>query len=171
MRGEEAIRILITGGTIDKEYNPLTGELTFAESHLSNILSQVRCEAMFVLEEVMLKDSLQMRSEDREEILKRCVDCQENKIIITHGTDTMVETGRVLGNHVKGKTVVLVGAMIPYAFGVSDALFNLGCAFAAVQALQQGVYITMNGKIFSWDNVRKNKESGDFEKLKDERQS
>ena len=170
MREEEAIRILITGGTIDKEYNPLTGELTFAKSHLSNILSQVRCKARFVLEEVMLKDSLQMRSEDREEILERCVDCQENKIIITHGTDTMVETGRFLGNHVKGKRVVLVGAMIPYSFGVSDALFNLGCAFAAVQALQQGVYITMNGKIFSWDNVRKNKESGDFEKLKDERQ-
>jgi L-asparaginase len=167
MKGEEAIRILMTGGTIDKEYDSLTGELTFAKSHLSNILNQVRCKARFVLEEVMLKDSLQMRSEDREEILKRCVDCQENKIIVTHGTDTMVETGRVLGNNVKGKTIVLVGAMIPYVFGASDALFNLGCAFAAVQAFQQGVYITMNGKIFSWDNVRKNKESGEFEKLKD----
>ncbi len=167
MKGEEAIRILITGGTIDKEYDPLTGELTFAKSHLSNILSQVRCRARFVVEEVMLKDSLQMGSADREEILKRCVDRQENKLIITHGTDTMVETGLALGNHVKGKTIVLVGAMIPYAFGASDALFNLGCAFAAVQALQQGVYITMNGKIFFWDNVRKNKESGEFEKLKD----
>jgi L-asparaginase len=167
MKGEEAIRILMTGGTIDKEYDPLTGELTFAKSHLSNILNQVRCKARFVLEEVMLKDSLQMRSEDREEILKRCVDCQENKIIVTHGTDTMVATGLVLGNNVKGKTIVLVGAMIPYAFGASDALFNLGCAFAAVQAFQQGVYITMNGKIFSWDNVRKDKESGEFEKLKD----
>jgi L-asparaginase len=167
MKREEAIRVLMTGGTIDKEYDPLTGELTFAKSHLSNILSQVRCKAKVVLEEVMLKDSLQMRSEDREEILKRCVDCQENKIIVTHGTDTMVETGLVLGNNVKGKTIVLVGAMIPYAFGASDALFNLGCAFAAVQALRHGVYITMNGKIFPWDNVRKNKESGEFEKLKD----
>jgi L-asparaginase len=166
MKEEDTIRILITGGTIDKEYDPLTGELTFAKSHLSNILSQVRCRARFVLEEVMLKDSLQMKSADREEILKRCVDCQENKIITTHGTDTMVETGLVLGSHVKGKTIVLVGAMIPYAFGASDALFNLGCAFAAVQALQQGVYITMNGKIFFWDNVRKNRESGEFEKLK-----
>jgi len=167
MKGEEAIRILITGGTIDKEYDPLTGELIFAKSHLSNILNQVRCKARSVLEEVMLKDSLQMRSEDREEILKKCVDCLENRIIVTHGTDTMVETGRVLGSNVKGKTIVLVGAMIPYAFGASDALFNLGCAFAAVQALRQGVYITMNGKIFPWDNVIKNKESGEFEKLKE----
>jgi len=166
MKGEEAIRILITGGTIDKEYDPLTGELIFAKSHLSNILNQVTCKARSVLEEVMLKDSLQMRSEDREEILKKCVDCIENRIIVTHGTDTMVETGRVLGTNVKGKTIVLVGAMIPYAFGDSDALFNLGCAFAAVQALRQGVYITMNGKIFRWDNVIKNKESGEFEKLK-----
>jgi L-asparaginase len=166
MKGEEAIRILITGGTIDKEYDPLTGELIFAKSHLSNILNQVRCKARFILEEVMLKDSLQMRSEDREGILKKCVDCLENRIIVTHGTDTMVETGRVLGTNVKSKTIVLVGAMIPYAFGASDALFNLGCAFAAVQALRQGVYITMNGKIFRWDNVIKNKESGEFEKLK-----
>ena len=166
MKGEKTIRILIAGGTIDKEYDPLTGELIFAKSHLSNILNQVRCKARFILEEVMLKDSLQMRSEDREEILKKCVDCIENRIIVSHGTDTMVETGRVLGTNVKSKTIVLVGAMIPYTFGASDALFNLGCAFAAVQALRRGVYITMNGKIFRWDNVIKNKESGEFEKLK-----
>jgi L-asparaginase len=165
MTEEETVRILITGGTIDKEYDPLTGELTFSKSHLSNILNQVRCKVRFILEEVMLKDSLQMMTEDREEILKRCVNCRENKIIITHGTDTMVETARVLGNNVKGKTVVLVGAMIPYAFGASDALFNLGCAFSAVQSIQQGVYITMNGKIFHWDNIRKNKQSGEFEEL------
>jgi L-asparaginase len=165
MKRQNTIRILITGGTIDKEYDPLTGELTFPKSHLSNMLNQVRCRASYVLEEVMLKDSLQMRSEDREEILKKCADCLENRIIITHGTDTMVETAQLLGKNVKGKTVVLVGAMIPYVFGASDALFNLGCAFSAVQALQQGVYITMNGKIFSWNNVRKNKESGEFEEL------
>ena len=165
MKGEEAIRILITGGTIDKEYDPLTGELTFSKSHLSNMLHQVKCTARFILEEVMLKDSLKMMSEDREEILKKCINCLEDKIIVTHGTDTMVETARVLGNNVKGKTVVLVGAMIPYAFGASDALFNLGCAFSAVQALQPGVYITMNGEIFNWDNVRKNRESGEFEEL------
>ena len=113
----------------------------------------------------MLKDSLQMRSEDREEILKRCVAFPEDKIIITHGTDTMVETAGVLGKNLKGKTVVLVGALIPYAFGASDALFNLGCAFAAVQTLMAGAYITMNGKIFPWDHVRKNRESGEFEEV------
>jgi L-asparaginase len=165
MKREDTIRILITGGTIDKEYDPLSGELTFARSHLSNMLNQVRCTARFVLEEMMLKDSLQMRREDREEISKKCLDCPERKLIVTHGTDTMVETARVLGKNVKDKTVVLVGSMIPYAFGASDALFNLGCAFAAVQALQQGVYITMNGRIFVWDNVRKNRESGEFEEL------
>ena len=165
MKREDTIRILITGGTLDKEYDPLTGELTFPKSHLSNMLNQVRCKVKFVLEEVMLKDSLQMTSEDREEILKKCIDCLENKIIVTHGTDTMVETTRILGKNVRGKTIVLVGAMIPYAFGASDALFNLGCAFSAVQVLPQGVYITMNGKIFTWDNVRKNKESGEFEEI------
>ncbi len=161
----DAIRILITGGTIDKEYNPITGELTFSKSHLSNMLNQVRCKVKPVLEEVMLKDSLQMMKEDRELILKKCIGCPENKIIITHGTDTMVETARVLGDQVKEKTVVLVGAIIPYAFGASDALFNLGSAFSAVQVLPQGVYITMNGKIFHWNNVRKNKESGEFGEL------
>jgi L-asparaginase len=165
MNKEEAIRILITGGTIDKEYDPLTGGLTFSKSHLSNMLNQVRCKIRFILEEVMLKDSLQMVAEDREEILKECIRCPENKIIVTHGTDSMVETAQVLGTQIKDKTVVLVGAMIPYAFGASDALFNLGCAFSAVQALPNGVYITMNGKIFHWDNVRKNRQSGEFEEL------
>ena len=165
MKREDTVRILITGGTIDKEYDPITGELTFAKSHLPNMLNQVRCKVRFVLEEIMLKDSLEMRVEDREEILKRCIPCSENRVIVTHGTDTMVETARVLGRNVEGKTVVLVGAIIPYAFGASDASFNLGCAFSAVQALQPGVYITMNGKIFPWDNVRKNKESGEFEEL------
>jgi L-asparaginase len=165
MKKEDTIRVLITGGTIDKEYNPVTGELTFAKSHLSSMLDQVRCTVKVVLEEIMLKDSLQMKSEDREEILKRCIDCPEGKIIITHGTDTMVETAWVLGQNVKGKTVVLVGAVIPYAFGASDALFNLGCAFSAVQTVQEGVHITMNGKIFPWDHVKKNKESGEFEEI------
>jgi L-asparaginase len=165
MKKEDTIRVLITGGTIDKEYDPVTGELTFAKSHLTNMLNQVRCRVKIVLEEIMLKDSLQMRSEDREEILRKCIDSPESRIIITHGTDTMVETAAVLGKNLKGKTVVLVGALIPYAFGASDALFNLGCAFSAVQALREGVYITMNGKIFSWDHVRKNRESGEFEEI------
>ena len=106
MEREDILRILITGGTIDKEYDPLTGELRFPKSHLSNMLDQVRCKVKFVLEEVMLKDSLQMTSEDREEILKKCIDCLENKVIVTHGTDTMVETAQVLGKHSRGKTIV-----------------------------------------------------------------
>jgi L-asparaginase len=165
MKRGESIRILITGGTIDKEYDPLRGELTFSKSHLSTMLNQVRCKVRFILEEIMLKDSLEMRGEDREEILKKCMNCSENNVIVTHGTDTMVETAGFLGKNVKGKTVVLVGAMIPYAFGASDALFNLGCAFSAVQTLPPGVYITMNGNILLWDNVRKNKESGEFEEI------
>jgi L-asparaginase len=165
MKTGESVRILITGGTIDKEYDPLRGELTFSRSHLSNMLNQVRCKVGFSLEEIMLKDSLEMRGEDREEILKRCTHCSENKVVVTHGTDTMVETAQFLGKNLRSKTVVLVGAMIPYAFGASDALFNLGCAFSAVQTLPPGVYITMNGKIFFWNNVRKNKKSGEFEEI------
>jgi L-asparaginase len=165
MKRGEPIRILITGGTIDKEYDPLTGEMTFAKSHLSNMLNQVRSRVKVILEEVMLKDSLHMKEEDREEILKRCTESAGNKIIITHGTDTMAETAQVLGRNIDDRTIVLVGAMIPYALGASDALFNLGCAFAAVQALPQGIYLTMNGKIFAWDHVRKNKESGEFEEI------
>ncbi len=165
VKREDIVRILITGGTIDKEYNAVTGELIFTKSHLTNMLNQVRCRVEVLLEEIMLKDSLQMRSEDREEILKRCSGCEESKIIITHGTDTMVETARVLGKNLKGKTVVLVGAFIPYAFGASDALFNLGCAFSAVQILPEGVFITMNGKIFYWNHVRKNRASGEFEEI------
>ncbi len=159
------IRIIITGDTIDKEYNAVTGELTFTKSHLTNMLNQVRCRVEVILEEIMLKDSLQMRREDREKMLKRCSGCAETKIIITHGTDTMVDTASLLGRNLKGRTVVLVGALIPYAFGASDALFNLGCAVSAVQILPAGVYITMNGKMFSWDHVRKNKSSGDFEEI------
>jgi L-asparaginase len=165
MKRGESIRIVITGGTIDKEYDPLRGELTFSKSHLSNMLNQVRCKVRFILEEIMLKDSLDVRGEDREEIVRKCINCSENNVVVTHGTDTMVETARFLGKNVKGKTVVLVGAMIPYAFGASDALFNLGCAFSAVQTLPPGVYITMNGKIFFWNNVRKNKESGEFDEM------
>jgi len=165
MKRGGAIRILITGGTIDKEYDPLRGELTFSKSHLSNMLNQVRCKVRFILEEIMLKDSLEMRGEDREEILKKSMNCSEDNVIVTHGTDTMVETARFLGKNVKGKTVVLVGAMIPYAFGASDALFNLGCAYSAAQTLPPGVYITMNGNIFLWNNVRKNRETGEFEEI------
>lgn len=160
------IRLLITGGTIDKEYNPITGELVFPQTHLPAILEQGRCKVGVEPETVMLKDSLHMNDNDRKQILEKCQSCKEDKIIITHGTDTMVETAQILGKSLKDKTVVLLGAMVPYTINNSDALFNLGCAIAAVQLLPKGVYITMNGKIFSWDNVRKNKNLGEFKTIK-----
>lgn len=160
------IRLLITGGTIDKEYNPITGELAFPHTHLPEMLKQGRCEADVAVETLMLKDSLRMNDDDRKQVLERCQSCGENNIVITHGTDTMVETAQVLGQNLKNKTVVLLGAMVPYTIDNSDALFNLGCAIIATQTLSSGIYIAMNGKIFSWDNVKKNKDLGKFETIK-----
>ncbi len=160
------IRILVTGGTLDKEYNQLNGELVFTKTHLTDILRQAKCTATVSIETVMLKDSLFMADADRELILARAAAAPEDKIIITHGTDTMPETARLIGAANTGKTVVLLGAMIPYSFVNSDALFNLGCAFTAVQLLPPGAYITMNGKVFPWDNVRKNRDKGEFEPLR-----
>ncbi|WP_028588608.1 asparaginase domain-containing protein [Desulfocurvus vexinensis] len=160
------IRILVTGGTLDKEYNQLNGELVFTKTHLADILVQAKCRADVAIETVMLKDSLFMQDQDRELILSRVLAAPEDKVVITHGTDTMPETARIIGAAGTGRTVVLVGAMVPYSFVHSDALFNLGCAFSAVQLLPPGVYITMNGKVFTWDNVRKNRERGEFEPLR-----
>ena len=157
------IRILVTGGTIDKEYNRLNGELTFTETHLPKMLEQVHCTLDVQIESVSLVDSLFMREEDRGNLLERCRASAEERIVITHGTDTMVETAARLGPSLPEKVVVLVGAMIPFAFGNSDALFNLGAALTAVQLLPHGVYITMNSRVFPWDNVRKNKTAGLFE--------
>jgi L-asparaginase len=160
------IRILVTGGTLDKEYNQLNGELVFTKTHLSDILVQAKCRAEVAIETVMLKDSLFMGDEDRALILSRVLAAPEDKVVVTHGTDTMPETARVIGAAATGRTVVLLGAMVPYSFVNSDALFNLGCAFTAVQLLPPGAYITMNGKVFAWDNVRKNRERGEFEPLR-----
>ena len=129
------------------------------------MVKQARISADVALETVMLKDSLYMTEEDRKQILERCETSEEDKIIVTHGTDTMVETAKVIGKNLKNKTVLLLGALIPYTLGNSDALFNLGAAMAAVQLLPHGVYITMNGKIFTWNNVRKNKQLEEFEEL------
>ncbi|NJB69061.1 L-asparaginase [Desulfobaculum xiamenense] len=159
------IRILVTGGTLDKEYNQLDGELVFTKTHIADILRQAKCTAEVAIETVMLKDSLHMVDADRQLILDRVRACPEDKVVITHGTDTMADTAAVIGRAVTDKTVVLLGAMVPYSFVNSDAMFNLGCAFSAVQLLPRGSYITMNGKIFSWDNVRKNRQKGEFETL------
>lgn len=161
-----AIRILITGGTFDKEYNELTGELFFKDTHLPEMLKLGRCRVSVDIRTLMMIDSLDMTEQDRIMIADHCVKADEKRIIITHGTDTMAETARFLGGRIQDKTVVLTGAMIPYKFGSSDGLFNLGSSLAFVQSLPPGVYVAMNGRIFQWDNVRKNKQTGEFEELR-----
>ena len=160
---EENVRIFVTGGTFDKEYNELTGELYFKETHIAEMLKLGRCNTKTDIRTLMMIDSLEMTDEDRQIILENCKKTKENKIIITHGTDTMVETAKVLGKGVQNKTIVLTGAMVPYKFGSSDGLFNLGGALALVQTLPRGVYIAMNGRYFPWNKVQKNKKTGIFE--------
>ncbi len=158
-----AIRIFITGGTFDKEYNEITGQLYFKDTHMHDLLEMGRCRIPVEIRTLMMIDSLEMTDEDRELIVHQCVQCEEDQIIITHGTDTMSQTAKVLAQNVKNKTIILTGAMIPIKFGSSDGLFNLGSALAFVQALPQGVYVAMNGRYFMWNNVRKNRQTGFFE--------
>jgi L-asparaginase len=158
-----AIRIFITGGTFDKEYNELNGQLYFKDTHLTELLEMGRNKVPVEIRTLMMVDSLEMTDGDRDLIAHQCNTCDETRIVITHGTDTMAETGAVLAQKVKDKTVVLTGAMIPIKFGSSDGLFNLGSALAFAQSLPAGVYVAMNGRYFHWDNVRKNKETGVFE--------
>ncbi|MFW5731433.1 MAG: asparaginase domain-containing protein [Desulfonatronovibrionaceae bacterium] len=157
------MKILITGGTLDKEYRQIDGKLVLTKTHVNEILQTGKSTVQAKLEIVMLKDSLFMDERDRQTILNRCLESLEKQIIITHGTDTMAETAGLLGERIKDKTVVLVGAMIPYTFRGSDAVFNLGFAMAAVQTLPAGVYIAMNARIFPWYDVRKNKSAETFE--------
>ena len=160
------IKIFVTGGTFDKEYNELNGELFFKDTHLTEILTLGRSRVAVDIRTLMMIDSLNMTEADRQNITSNCIQSLEDKIVITHGTDTMVETAKVLAAKVSGKTIVLTGALIPYKFGSSDGLFNLGSALAFVQSLPAGVYIAMNGRYFNWDNVRKNRQKGDFEEVK-----
>lgn len=159
------IKLLLTGGTIDKHYNQSNGELGFDKTHILEILELGHNHAEVIIEEVMFKDSLDMDDTDRQTIFSACEKTTQNKILITHGTDSMVDTATVLGKGKLGKTIVLLGAMVPYEFKHSDAMFNLGFSLAAVQTLKHGVYIVMNGKVFDWDKVRKNREQGVFEIL------
>lgn len=159
------IRIFITGGTFDKDYDEIGGELFFRDSHVQHMLQRGRSRVRAQVRTLMMMDSRDMTDDDRMVIAQNCIKAKEDKIIITHGTDTMVETAIVLGNQVKGKTIVLTGAMIPYTFGSSDGMFNLGSAFAFVQTLPPGVYIAMNGRYFTWDNVCKNRQIGEFEEI------
>lgn len=160
-----SIRIFVTGGTFDKEYNELTGELFFKETHLPEMLKLGRNSLDVTVRTLMMIDSLHMTPDDRELIAHQCMNATEEKIIITHGTDTMTETAAVLADKIKDKTIVLTGAMIPYKFGSSDGFFNLGSALAFVQTLPHGVYVAMNGRFFHWNNVRKNRQTGQFEPI------
>lgn len=159
------VRILVTGGTFDKEYNEITGELYFKDTHMREILDLGRSKLEVKIRTLMLIDSLEMTDDDRVVILDNCKRVPENQIVITHGTDTMTVTAKVIADANLEKTIVLTGAMIPYKFGSSDGLFNFGGALAFAQSLPPGVYIAMNGRYFDWDKVKKNKKTGVFEEL------
>lgn len=160
------IRILVTGGTFDKKYDELTGRLFFRETHVSEMLRLGRCRLDVTSETVMMVDSLDLDDTGRAQIVQHARRSEEAAIVITHGTDTIVHTARALAEaSLADKTIVLTGAMVPYAFGSSDGLFNLGSALSFVQVLPPGVYIAMNGRHFSWDAVRKNTATGSFEEV------
>ena len=159
------IRFLVTGGTFDKEYNELSGALFFKDTHVREMLRLGRSDLDLEIRTLMMIDSTEMTDVDREVILKSCVEAEQERIVISHGTDTMVDTARFLGERVRDRTVVLTGAMVPYTFGSSDGLFNLGSALAFVQTLPHGVYVAMNGRCFDWNDVRKNRSTGRFETL------
>ncbi len=160
-----AIRILVTGGTFDKEYNERTGQLYFKDTHLAEMLGRGRSRVEVTIRTIMMIDSLEMTDADRALVVQNCQQASEDRIVITHGTDTMTETAAAIARSVTGKTIVLTGAMIPWAFGSSDGLFNLGSALSFVQVLPAGVYLAMNGKWFPWDRCRKNRERGEFEEI------
>ncbi len=160
------LRLLVTGGTFDKQYDELKGTLSFGTTHVADVLRRGRSEVPLTVEVLMLKDSLDLTDADRAQIVDAARRAPEDRLVITHGTDTMVESAAALAAAGLAKTIVLTGAMIPYAFGSSDGLFNLGSALSFAQALPTGVYVAMNGRVFAWDNVRKNRERGVFEPLR-----
>ncbi len=158
------IRIFATGGTFDKEYDMINGRLYFNQTNIDEMLQKGRCTMPYTIETLMMIDSLEMTDADREKILSHCKSTVEDKILITHGTDTITDTAAFLAKENLNKTIVFTGALIPYSLGSSDGMFNLGSAFAFVQTLPVGVYIVMNGKYFQWNEVQKNRASGYFEK-------
>lgn len=163
----DSIQIFVTGGTFDKDYNYINGKLYFQDTHLVDMLKRGRCTLDISVKTLMMVDSLDMTNDDRQYILEECESSSAENIVITHGTDTMVETAHFLSTgNIQSKTIVITGAMIPYAFGTSsDGFFNLGSALAFSQVLEPGIYISMNGKYFHYKNVRKNYDTGYFEKL------
>ena len=160
------IKIFVTGGTFDKDYDEKNGRLYFKKTHMNEILALGRSKVEVGIETLMMLDSLDMKEKDRELILKKCAATNEEQIVITHGTDTMTNTAKVLGAKRLKKTIVITGAMIPYKFGTSDGLFNIASALAYVQTMPHGVYIAMNGRVFLHNKVIKNRETGIFEEIK-----
>ena len=160
------IKIFVTGGTFDKDYDEKNGKLYFKDTHMNEILNLGRSKVEVNIETLMMIDSLDMKETDRRLIVDSCESTNEKNIIVTHGTDTMTETAKKVGEKNLQKTIVLTGAMIPYKFGTSDGLFNIASALAYVQTLSSGVYVAMNGRVFTYDNVIKNKETGVFEEIK-----
>lgn len=160
-----AIQIFITGGTFDKEYDAINGKLYFKNTHLKEILVHGRARLPINIDTLMMVDSLEMSDTQRQSICNACRDSSSEHIVITHGTDTMTATAAAIAELKLSKTIILTGAMIPYAFGSSDGYFNIGSALAYVQSMTYGTYIVMNGICFDWNNVRKNKENGFFETI------
>lgn len=160
-----SLRIIATGGTFDKHYDEIAGQLGFGNSHLAQVIARARITAEVVLEELPLLDSLEMQDEDRQRVLDACRSATQRGIVIVHGTDTMQLTAQVLGQAALDATVVLTGAMIPYEIANSDALFNFGFACGVAQVLTPGVYVAMNGQIFAWNRVAKNRTAGVFEQI------
>jgi len=161
----QPLRVIVTGGTFDKEYDELGGRLYFKDTHLHEMLRLARCRVEVAVQTLMMIDSLDMTEADRQRVVGGCRACPEARIVVTHGTDTMVETAHALDAAATGKTIVLTGAMVPYAFGSSDGLFNLGSAISFAQVLPPGVYVAMNGRVFAADHVRKNRQMGVFEEV------
>jgi len=159
------VQILVTGGTFDKDYDEIGGKLFFAETRVPEMLALGRCGLKVDVQTLMLIDSLDMTDADRARIVEACRSTASQRIVITHGTDTMELTARALGQAGLAQTIVLTGAMIPYTFGSSDGLFNLGSALAFAQSLPPGTYVAMNGRYFQWNNVRKNRDLGFFEEV------
>ena len=162
---QNKIKIFITGGTFDKDYNELTGELYFKNSRMYELLELGRCKLNVDIETLMMVDSIEMSTNERDYIISKCIDENSNQIIITHGTDTIIQTALSLEKNIKNKTIVLTGAMIPVKFGSSDGLFNMGSALSFVQSLPFGIYIAMNGQVFNPQTVKKNYKLGIFEEL------
>ncbi len=163
---DKKVMIFVTGGTFDKEYDEINGQLVFKDTHINEMLNLGRCRLDIEVRTLMMIDSLYIEDTDREIILQNCLLVPHKRILITHGTDTMEITAKYLGKKITNKTIVLTGAMVPYRFGSSDGMFNLGSSLAFVQILNPGVYVSMNGKYFHYDNVRKNRKTGIFEEIK-----